>query len=208
MVVPGPDVVLACPHCAALARVPTVTSGSTLGGKAWTDGKTELPRMPAAISATRCPGCGRVFFVEDAGVVGERDGVEEAPRLAPLAGKAWAVALKDGAARTREQALELRLQAWWASNDPFREDVAGWVAMDRRAPAEVANAGALLKLLNPEVGDEGLLQAELLRELGRFAEALAVLAALPDEPEWRRVAARIARLAERGEAAVQRIELH
>jgi hypothetical protein len=164
--------------------------------------------MPAAISATRCPGCGRVFFVEDAGVVGERDGVEEAPRLAPLAGEAWAVALKDGAARTREQALELRLQAWWASNDPFREDAAGWVAMERRAPAEVANAAALLKLLNPEVGDEGLLQAELLRELGRFAEALAVLAALPDEPEWRRVAARIARLAERGEAAVQRIELH
>ncbi len=205
VVVPGPDVVLACPHCAALARVPTVTSGSTLGGKAWTDGRTELPEMPAAITATRCPGCARVFFVEDA-EVGEFD--ERAPLLAPLAGEAWLTALMDGAARTREQALELRLQAWWASNDPFREDAAAWVAIERRAPAEVANAAALLEMLDTEVGDEGLLKAELLRELGRFAEALAVLAALPDEPEWRRVSSRISRLAERGVAAVQRLELH
>lgn len=218
---PGPDVVLRCPHCAALARAPTIASGTTLGGEAWTDGRTRLPMMPAAVSATRCRGCSRVFFVADAEVVGELDAVDAvferaspevpaewwaASRLDSLAGAEWSAAISAGAGRTREQQLELRLQAWWAGNDAFR-DGAGWLAFAGRGPDERENAAMLLELLDPEVGDEGLLRAELLRELGRFGEALTQLAALRAEEAWQQVAWRIELLAREEVAAVRRIPL-
>src|SRR5688572_29979089 len=37
----GPDLVLACPHCGALARLFTLSSASPIGAVSWTDGYQE-----------------------------------------------------------------------------------------------------------------------------------------------------------------------
>lgn len=221
-VIPGPDLVIACPNCGALARVPTLASGNTFVGKAWTDGKATYPMLPDPLVVSRCPSCARIFFLDDAPAVGELDEFDlfsddpqpasaadllrkQAPRLEPLGRTDWLAALAQDVATTRIRVLYLRLQAWWASNDPFRDAPLEWVAIERREAPDHANALALLELLEPEDTSERLLKAELLRELGCFPEALEL--ARRDGSDRSRVGAIVARFAGERIEAVQRVQL-
>ena len=42
---PGPNQIVACPHCEALAQYETLTSGNTFGARVWTDGKQIAPML-------------------------------------------------------------------------------------------------------------------------------------------------------------------
>lgn len=44
--IPGPDQIIACPHCSALAKHLTLISGNAFGASVWTDGKQILPMLP------------------------------------------------------------------------------------------------------------------------------------------------------------------
>lgn len=68
---PGPDYIIACPHCEYHARIRTLTSGSTIGGRRWTDGKCEFPYLPESVPITRCKRCRNFFWLKDAAEVGE-----------------------------------------------------------------------------------------------------------------------------------------
>ncbi|HEX8823312.1 MAG TPA: hypothetical protein VF794_25525 [Archangium sp.] len=120
----------------------------------------------------------------------------ELPGVAELAEEELLAALAAGVARGREEERELRLRAWWAGNDPYREPGAAWKPFSERAPAARENLRALLKLLDPEEPLEGLLKAEALRELEHFDEARALLAWVPSPEELRKVGEQLRVLAE------------
>ncbi|WP_395402154.1 hypothetical protein ACHMW6_28930 [Pseudoduganella sp. UC29_106] len=110
--------------------------------------------------------------------------------------------------QSRGRVLWLRRHVWWALNDRFRTRVDGtpipnvprWPEAEERA-----NMEALLGLL--EVGEmkpgDQVQKGELLRLLGRFDEAIAVLKAVPPGGHNEIRAVKIERLAGKGDLEVR-----
>ena len=69
--IPGPDIIIACPTCHALARVFSLTSGNTIGASLWTDGKMIAPMLPCPPAITRCKTCDKIYWVASAEEIGE-----------------------------------------------------------------------------------------------------------------------------------------
>src|SRR5713226_9216308 len=69
---PGPDQIIACPHCKELARYSTWLSGTSFGVIVWTDGKQEhvgmMGSQPPAV--VRCRHCGECYWLADAEKIG------------------------------------------------------------------------------------------------------------------------------------------
>lgn len=215
---PGPDEVIACPGCGKLLRVPTLASGNTFGAVFWSDGKLEAPMAPETPPATRCSGCGDIFWIEDAARVGAFDAWsrhdtacaewKQAPVIQALdnAGLVKAIAATPGASAQRLRYLRIAL--WHCLNDPVRQKP-GQAGTD--APQYGAgetelleqNLGALVPLLDASQPEDRLLMAEAARETGRFSEALELLKDIDPDYAW--VAQPIAALAAAGIALVARI---
>ncbi|MBZ4396255.1 hypothetical protein [Myxococcus sp. AS-1-15] len=69
---PGPDVVIACPHCGAPHLLRSLATGNTLGIAGWTDGWCEEPPMalrPPVFS--RCASCHALFRAAGSRRLGE-----------------------------------------------------------------------------------------------------------------------------------------
>ena len=71
-----------------------------------------------------------------------------------------------------EKARYARLQVWWDGNDA-RRTASLAIAFDAE---EIANLEKLAALMDEQDDDDRLMKAEILRELGRFAEAGELLA--------------------------------
>jgi len=177
--IPGPDIILACPHCEALAKLPTFDYVDPTGALSWTDGYQELPGIPRQPNVVRCHACSKVYWLAVApqlgflnpGEVGEGDRAawNNLPAVTPTDEAGYFQALREGLAAFPEQELELRVFAWWRGNDRFRD-----CKDDVRYPTNpeaIANAERLIELT--ESGDHELVlfRAEALRQLGRFKEA-------------------------------------
>ncbi len=206
----------ACPHCGALKAIVTLISGNTFGGTFWSDCRAFYPMLPKPSPVQRCTKCGHFFFLRDAkkrqgrgygggGTKGElswedskaalrqfsaewqQTGAQPLPRGAkPLLRK---LSTKDRA----EREYTMRLLAVHAYNDAFcrrrkrrffgSEDGPEPDAQDRELFRH--NAERLLELMKDEPS-QILLRVEILRELGRFDEARALLdtfSPTPDNPE-------------------------
>ena len=120
----------------------------------------------------------------------------ELPNVEGLAEEELLAALAEGVAQGREEERELRLRAWWAGNDPYREPERPWKPFAERSLAARENLHALQELLQVDEPLEGLLKAEALRELERFDESRALLSRVPLPDELRKVAEQLRRLAE------------
>jgi tetratricopeptide (TPR) repeat protein len=68
---PGPDRIIACPHCEFKTRVSTLLSGNTFGARRWSDGKEDFPSFPQNPSITRCRRCRNFFWLKNAKNIGE-----------------------------------------------------------------------------------------------------------------------------------------
>ena len=109
---------------------------------------------------------------------------------------------------SRDQLLWLRKRIWWSLNDRYRRrvdgspvpDVPSWLEADERA-----NMQAILDMLREGevLPGEMIQQGELLRLLGRFDEAVAVLEAVPADGHSEVRAVKIERLARSGDAQVR-----
>ncbi len=186
---PGPDEIIECLKCRALARVPSLLSGNTIGARWWTDGKMEAMMLPQYPEITRCGACAAFYWVSDARRIGEIDYNDdskrrqipeewgEAEKIEELSEDEYLQAIAGGLGKPRKRELYLRTRAWWAGNDAFRTpetDKPGQPAPPR-SPAATANLERLFKLLRTKDITERLLKAEVARELGRFDEALEIL---------------------------------
>jgi hypothetical protein len=197
--IPGPDYVLACPHCGALSRIFTIMESDPSGTISWTDGFQLSPDTPRHPNLVRCHQCGQLHWLGEAAQVGMIDppemvgegevprfavfGQEEqpapgtpppaewvtAPQILPLEERDYFEALHNGIANTTEQEIELRVHAWWRGNDRFRKSQG-----PGRHPTSgeaIENLHRILELTEEADHDLVLFRAEAFRQLGRFADA-------------------------------------
>ena len=231
---PGPDKIIACPTCGRLARVFTLWSGNTLSAVYWTDGKMEAPMLPKPPAITRCSECEAFFWTHEAHAVGEispfaSETLRETPKawrearhVRSLRADELYEAIESGLAKNEEQERNLRVLAWWASNDatvgcePIPEGAPLWMVGGFRhrnglqglpsppGDAFTSNLEALYELLSEDGLGQRLMKAEVARELGRFDEAIQLLA--DDFPkQYQPAVKRIRELAESGERLVSMI---
>lgn len=144
-----------------------------------------LPQPPEVVKCQRCKKC---YWLKKAADMGEEDwfrgeggqanpGGEAIPFVMEPDENSYYQAIDNGLAVSSKQKRHIRMLAWWRHNDPWRGNMQG------RAPgfsaAGRANLEALMQLLDPAgQPDENdrLMKAEILRELGEFAQASQVLA--------------------------------
>jgi hypothetical protein len=177
--IPGPDVVVACPHCQALARLFTVAQPDPTGAVSWTDGCQEMPMTPVQPNLSRCRKCGKLMWVSECAPVGliesgdepkpEHAEWKELPYLEPADEADYLEAIKSGMAQHPEQETELRVFAWWRANDKVRRSEAP--GRYPKSPEAVENLERLVELLKDGEHEFVLFRAEALRQLGRFDEA-------------------------------------
>lgn len=197
--IPGPDYILACPHCGALTRVFTIMEADPTGTVSWTDGYQHAPHTPRHPNLMRCHQCGQLHWLVESPQVGMIDppdmvaegasprfaifgqeeqpepgtppppGWVEAPQVLGLEESDYFEALRAGMGVTTEQEIELRVHAWWRGNDRFRKSEGK--GRHPTSPQAVENLQRLIELT--EEGDHELVlfRAEALRQLGRFDEA-------------------------------------
>jgi len=79
--IPGPTKIIACPACGALHKAFTLISGNTFGGTFWTDGYGDYPMLPRFPAVTKCHICSHIFWIRNAAVVGEFDGMPTAQQM-------------------------------------------------------------------------------------------------------------------------------
>ena len=203
--IPGPTIFRACSDCAKAIRQNTVASGNTFGATHWTDGKCEAPMFPDSPWLIKCPECQALLWIDELEELGQAsildaeyfafDGVRcEIPSQAEY------LSFLETGTHTPTKEQYLRLRAWWAGNDARREG-----ACIGLSAAERANLLALAAMLDGAEPYDLLMKAEIMRELGRFDEALELLAGCPDGILARRVTA-IRELAEKQDAWVRQLE--
>ena len=206
---PGPNIVIACPKCGALAQYGTLLSGNTFGARVWSDGKPDAPMMPRPPQFVHCHGCGRVYALGDAREIGKADwnGKSDNPEwaAAPLVAEpdesayydAIALCPADDAATLEK----LRFFAWWRHNDAYRGD--GPPAVGASAdPRWRDNAEAFFATLGDST-EERFVGVELLRQLGRRAEALGRLNSIEDYED---IKAALRALCESGDTQVRELK--
>lgn len=213
--VPGPDRVVACPHCGAVARQQTLFSGNTFGAVYWSDGKREAPMLPDLPALTRCHGCRRLYWLQDARQLGELDApgprqqVPEEWHRAPCAQapdvEDYAEALTGGLASDRHREQYLRVRLWWAINDLVRGRPGAEIPAEYR-DLFYENLRGLFALLDEDNPAERVPKAEVAREAGDFAEALRLLEEVPPGFGW--VADVIRERARGGDARVALLNPH
>lgn len=213
---PGPDKIVACPHCQGLAKYATLRSGNTSGARVWTDGKEITPMFFMPPVAVRCRHCAGCYWLADAKEIGEMEpshrrrnpddpaweGVEyvEEPTEAE-----YYSAIEGGLARGREEELCLRILAWWRRNDAFRGRIG-----DRPRPARALseegrrNLVALAGLLDTADENDLIMKAEVWRELGDF-EAAALALSRVDTEQYRDVVEQLRSLCDRKDPGVREL---
>jgi hypothetical protein len=197
---PGPTVIRRCSACSKLIAQHTIASGNTFGAKLWTDGKRRAPMLPEQPWLVKCGHCSALVWID------EQEKLGTASPWKDTAG-AFAGALAyltpvtsdyERLSRDPTQAPEkqryLRQCFWWAGNDARRgsSDPAPF------SEAERQNLESFAGMLDEASDQDRLCKAEALRELGRFEEAMRLLAQDID-PRMKRAATFIRDLAMKGD---------
>lgn len=185
---PGPEKIIACPHCEALERYMTPMSGNTFGARIWTDGKQVAPMLPRPPAVAMCHQCGQCYWLEDAREVGEDNSFwdaeggkvdpawDAAPGVEEPTENEYYQALQIGLAKDSQQERTLRILAWWRRNDALRDDDQA-LATAANASLEMGrkNLEGLIPLLSDTNENDQVMKAEVLRQLGDFESAKQVL---------------------------------
>jgi len=214
---PGPDQIVACPHCKALAMDGTLNSGNTFGATVWTDGKQIAPMLPLPPAVVKCHECGECYWLDDAEEIGsiepwdsEEEEVDPAWAAAPAVQEPtedeYYQALGKGLATDPDQERTARIMAWWRRNDAFRD------ASDTH-PRPIATAAgawrenlvALANLLDETDEDDRVMKAEVLRELGELEAAKRTLGQITSK-EYAQVVRQIRALCDNQDTAVSELK--
>jgi hypothetical protein len=188
----GPDQIIACPSCGGLERFFTLDGWIRYHVYLWTDGFRVSEEPPDNPHVVKCRHCSHVYWLKDAEVIGEISNRraesfppewQSAKPVVEASETDYYAALASGFARNPEEERGARVLAWWKSNEPLRGEAvaqvyAAWARVGPWNPdprARQANMELLLNLLDLSDAGDRLIKAELLRELGRFDEALAAL---------------------------------
>lgn len=175
---PGPTIILKCSVCSKPVKQRTIKSGNTFGSTSWTDGKRETPMLPDQPWMVMCPHCHSPLWIDELETLGEikprgkrggkfKDAIAyETPTLVD-----YLAALGKGA-DTPEKERYVRLRAWWAGND-VRREATGDIPL---SSIETANLTVFSSMFDEADSNDLVMKAEVMRELGRFDDAMALLA--------------------------------
>jgi len=174
----GESIYRTCPSCQKLLIERTLNSGNTFGARFWTDGKMVAPMLPETPALVRCAHCSALLWLADADEVspGKRramPGDVQAESPVELEERDFLEALEQKLARDDHEEKYIRMKAWHARNDAFRNDSQNGQTEVTAATSD--NMKALYVLLDEAEPNERVMKAELARELGRFDDAMKVL---------------------------------
>ncbi len=201
----GPKYVYECPQCASLFQRGSVISGNSFGADIYSDGSMEKACLGNYPSFTSCRQCGHLFWVDEAKVVGamsfddvpfhvegedpeslkgyirrkrEKYAAEwyDSPRAEYLTLDNYYFAINNKLYRTDKEEKYLRKLAWWLENFQEKSGVAAKrssVEIQRR----VRNMRRLAQLLDESdpYFMQGLMKADIYRQLGEFDNCLLIL---------------------------------
>lgn len=188
----GTDLIIACPHCQALAKLSLPEAAEVPGMVTWTDGWQTMPGLGRPPRVTRCPACQRTFWVGEAQQLGflnrgetppeEKAGWAKSPALQSLDAAGVQQALDEGLASLPDLELELRVLLWWRGNDAFRcaDAPAGYST----SPAAIANMERVIEMTRDGSEDLLLFRAEAQRHLGRFQDMEETLLGVGCSDYW------------------------
>jgi len=222
--IPGPEVIICCPECKALSRFSTMASGNTFGSTLWSDGYRYSPMLEPSVPVIQCDDCSRIFLKWKAEEVGQyfhsaRDiGFDvpdkesaptewkKAPRIKAPKEDDFYKAIDEGLSENRQEEKNIRLTAWWQSNDRCRN---GFSLIENKNdfpdPEErEKNMEKLLGLLDKTNPNDQIMAAEILRQLGKFDEALEVLKTL-DRDDYGEVLVQLEDFCDDNETTVQKL---
>lgn len=175
---PGPTIIRKCSACGKLIGEHTIGSGNTFGAKFWTDGKREAPMLPDQPWLVKCPHCSTLVWIDEQEQVGEMEpwgpckqndsGFHNARPFAVPSLQDYLCAIRSTSDARKERYL--RLRTWWAGNDSRRQGAATPLSDD-----ESANIAAFAALLDESDENDRIMKAEVMRELGNYEDALALL---------------------------------
>lgn len=208
--IPGPDQVIACPHCGFLARQHTLISGNTFGAILWSDGKHEAPMLPEFPAVARCRGCKRFYWVEEAQVKDFGNKSKRVPkeweRAEPtqhLTVDEYIEALDTGVGSDMQKERYLRVHFWWAVNDIVRRNANAQIPT-RYVQKLHENLAKLSVLLDERDPNDRIMKAEIARETGDFTQAIRLLVDVPVDFRW--AADRIVELSKRKNSLVTQLQ--
>jgi len=198
---PGPEIIRKCSSCTMPMAQATIRSGNTFGATLWTDGKMEAPMLPDLPWFVKCPHCHSLLWIDEQVELGETELgcmlISEKEKLstkrhskktvlgdiepgipqciAPSAEELFAF-LDTNISDVKKERY-LRIRAWWAGNDVRRKSR----KKHHLSEKEAKNIQALVALLIESDKNDRIMKAEIMRELGRFDDAISILAMLPDK---------------------------
>jgi hypothetical protein len=180
---PGPTIVKKCSACLKSIKQHTIASGNTFGATFWTDGKREAPMLPDQPWLVMCPHCHELLWIDELEELGEiepwgddRGKFKDAREYEEPSLDDYFALIGNGAGDPQKERYA-RLRTWWAGNDQRRTN-ASEISM---SPLEVENVTAFAQMLDESDSNDLVMKAEAMRELGRFDDALSLLAKSVDE---------------------------
>ena len=186
-----------------LVKIPTITSGNTIGAQYWTDGKCEAPMLPENPLLRKHPSTGELFWTGECEEIDEEDPWGEEYKDVPFAETPklsdYQTVLAAGLTDAPKKEKYVRTHAWWAANDEVRH------GGETPSAVDVENLNRLAALLDEHDPNQRLMMAEVRRELGAFDQCLELLQ-FEFPPQYHKAEALIRRLAEERNAKVHRLE--
>ena len=168
--IPGNAQILKCPYCGTKKEVLSLVSGNTFRQVVWSDNKSIAPMLPKVSFVQKCPHCGKYYLLSrQKPEHGNTYSFEKGELNYKEIKEAWSM-LKDTEDLTENERLSILIMQVWAFNDEYTRDKEG-VAPKEEQDYIKDIIDMLIKL--DRVDD--LLKAELLRETGRFSDALDLL---------------------------------
>jgi len=170
---PGNAKVLECPFCGAKKEILSLMSGNTFGGRQWSDTKCEYPMMPDPSPIQKCPHCGKFYFID---MVNSSEGENcslEQGNLSYEELKLAAAQFEDPSAEALDDVhrVSLYLNLLYAYNEEYNRP-------ESKSEAPQEEVAYMTNIMNEMLDSDQvdiILKGELLRELGRFDEALEQL---------------------------------
>lgn len=180
---PGPTFIKKCSVCLKPIGQHTLNSDDTSGVVVWTDGKVTYPMPFDRPKLVLCPHCRAPVWLTELEVLGKvvppdagYGGMEDVREYDPLSLDDYFVQIEIGFTEPEKERY-VRGRALWAGNDERRFS-AHEIPL---SPRETSNLTAILQTLDESDGSELVFKAEILRELGRFDEALSLFLKSVDE---------------------------
>ncbi len=182
--IPGTSIIRKCPGCGRPIEQQTTLSGNTIGARYWSDGKREAPMLPDRPWLVKCPACSILFWIDEAEEWGEKSPYGEPSEWGDLSlpdvpSEQDYYSMLENPIDDRKKERYLRLKAWWAFNDRYRDSVDAEMQLTPEASDNMEHLHDILVEIDPS---DRIMKAEIARQLGRFEECIKLLdSEFPDD---------------------------